>query len=208
MRSAFGRELNRYDIFRNGHWRDWRWVDNKSGKVSKLINSRRKEVLAPVGQSWWNGNGKVEHVPGPTIPASQDCRGCHKSITRSNAPPFTHFKTILTRHRRRAPRPPAPPGPRGKRGFIGKSGIPGPRGPVGPQGLEGRCGLQGNTGPAGPAGPRGPAGPAGPRGPAGPARTVTVIFEDDQGNKLSADVVIPAAKSTVRVPIERIVRDP
>ena len=50
-------------------------------------------------------------------------------------------------------------------------------------------------------------GPKGDPGIPGPSRTVTVIFQDETGRQLTAPVVVPPDKSTVRVPIERIVRD-
>lgn len=53
---------------------------------------------------------------------------------------------------------------------------------------------------------KGDTGPRGEPGVSGPPRTITVIFQDETGQHLTTPVVIPPDKSTVRVPIERIVR--
>lgn len=50
-------------------------------------------------------------------------------------------------------------------------------------------------------------GPAGPPGRDGEPRTITVIIQDDEGNRLAAPVAVPPTASTVRIPIERFVRE-
>lgn len=77
-------------------------------------------------------------------------------------------------------------------GFLDKinDGVQGERGLTGQQGPQGLPGINGTVGPI---------------GPTGPARSITVIFEDSTGKQLAKSVVIPPGKSTVRVPINRIV---
>lgn len=73
IRSAIGKVMNRYDVaLRGGRgWRDWKWRDHRTQVTWRLGGG----VLAPVGVSWWQGNG-------PTIPASRDCRQCHRISSR------------------------------------------------------------------------------------------------------------------------------
>lgn len=215
IRSAYGRELNRYDVFRRG-WRDWRWVDNRTGKVSTLVGNTGREVVSSVGQSWWNGRGPVKPTPGPTIPANADCKSCHRSITRSNGPSFVSFGEILHRPQRRralpqtaSPLPPPslekPPTPtrivKPKDGIDGRNGIDGKDGKTG-RGIASVSIVNGDLVVEFTDGTMTVVGRVkGDKGNPGHARTVTVIIEDLRGKKLAKSVLIPPDKSTVRIPI-------
>lgn len=69
--------------------------------------------------------------------------------------------------------------------------------------LESREPRKGDRGERGHAGADGKRGPDGPQGVPGPARTVTIIFEDLDGNELLPPETIPPGKDKIRVPVER-----
>jgi hypothetical protein len=120
VRTTLGQETNRYDKYDNG-WRDWKWRDNNSGQMWRLMMNGR-EMLGGVGQSHWNGNG-------PTIPASMDCRACHAQINvvdkRNVARATDGFKWKA-----------APPS-------VAKNGRDGRPGRDGKDGKDGRAGRDG-----------------------------------------------------------------